>query len=1049
MANKKTEQEKLLEKEEAKRQKRLNKAKNKQYDGGFFGRCLALLIGFILGFVSTIGGIVGGGYYLVSQPTVKQLSSLGGESFDLSKYLSDDYTNVPLKEFFRSFGEIASKVQDGNASISTLAKISPILLDFSEKLTQSVSSLGIDIDVNELNALPFSQYQDFLLDTLYSTPIGPLANVKPDGSILSVLFYGEEGVHFTLATDGSIAEWLNGAHPLTVNDFMSTDATAALLDRISLKSIVDSTGTTVASGSVMKSLLYGQQGIDYEIVKTGETEEIKMLPVAYTYDTDATSGNKVLKDGYGNVIAEGAYQTANVGGQEVIVLLKQTKARSAEPQIEYYLVPAEDGKYYVYDSEEKAAQAIAGDVSDRVMHKSKSISDLMDGLASDNSLEMFNGIELASLLSVTAKSPELFLALAYGTKGTDYEIIDDEIVMIGDAKPKTIGDLLNGDPMAILKEIELGSLLGLTADSENTVLLVLAYGTEGKDYDVVDNKIVMIGDKKPTTIGDLIDGNPMDMLNGMELASLLNLTADSSELFLALAYGTKGTDYEIIDGKIAMIGDAKPKTIGDLIDGDPMDMLKEIELGSLLKVTADSENIVLLVLAYGTKGKDYDVVEGKIVMRDDKKPTTIGDLIDGNPMDMLNGMELASLLKVTAESDNMLLLLAYGEKDVDYRIVDGKIEMIGDAKPKTLGDILNGGIDFGEMTIGEIVNPGDDKLLNALKETKINEIGSKVETLTLGDIIEIDENDTLLKSLENCTLLTVSSEINNLRLEQIVSIDPSNKILYALRESTVSSIGSKINTLTLGDIIDINDDSSQILKSLKGTKINEIGSKINTLKLNEIITIDSNNKILSSLSEYSLSDIGSEAQNLTLGDVIAIDDNSGKLLESLQGEKISELGTAINDLTIGKIVDVEGSKFLKPLEYTTIAELATKIDSLKLTEVFGNDIYETGTTTLKGEWKYLLTDPNGEKAPEDYTISDLASLVGNMSANISRQPVKDLNNDLSLGLDNDFIGMTLLPDVKANAAIEGDAKTIGDLNLTEVSKYIVALANYYTSFAKP
>ena len=58
-AEKKTKCEKLLEKEEKKREKRIMKEKSKQYDGGFTARCVALLLGFVLGVAGTIGGAAG------------------------------------------------------------------------------------------------------------------------------------------------------------------------------------------------------------------------------------------------------------------------------------------------------------------------------------------------------------------------------------------------------------------------------------------------------------------------------------------------------------------------------------------------------------------------------------------------------------------------------------------------------------------------------------------------------------------------------------------------------------------------------------------------------------------------------------------------------------------------------------------------------------------------------------------------------------------------------------------------------------------------------
>ena len=69
-AEKKTKCEKLLEKEEKKREKCIMKEKSKQYDGGFTARCVALLLGFVLGVAGTIGGAAGAGYYIVSHKSV-------------------------------------------------------------------------------------------------------------------------------------------------------------------------------------------------------------------------------------------------------------------------------------------------------------------------------------------------------------------------------------------------------------------------------------------------------------------------------------------------------------------------------------------------------------------------------------------------------------------------------------------------------------------------------------------------------------------------------------------------------------------------------------------------------------------------------------------------------------------------------------------------------------------------------------------------------------------------------------------------------------------
>ena len=100
---KKTKQEKLLEKEEKKRERRIMKEKAKQYDGGFMSRCVALLLGFILGIIGTIGGAGGLGYYFISKKTIKEVAEYAGSSFDIDKYLASEDSEKTLLEIIKNF----------------------------------------------------------------------------------------------------------------------------------------------------------------------------------------------------------------------------------------------------------------------------------------------------------------------------------------------------------------------------------------------------------------------------------------------------------------------------------------------------------------------------------------------------------------------------------------------------------------------------------------------------------------------------------------------------------------------------------------------------------------------------------------------------------------------------------------------------------------------------------------------------------------------------------------------------------------------------------
>lgn len=211
-AEKKTKREKLLEKEEKKREKRIMKEKSKQYDGGFTARCVALLLGFVLGVAGTIGGAAGAGYYIVSHKSVKEVAGIaGGDKFDLDKYLSAEYSEKTLLQFFKDLGAVTSKLKGAEASISTLAEISPYVSDIADKLAGKLSELGLDVDADALKTTPFNRLSEFLQETVQNTRLGTLIGAKPDGTIMGLLCYGEEGVNYTLDENGNIT-WIGDSH---------------------------------------------------------------------------------------------------------------------------------------------------------------------------------------------------------------------------------------------------------------------------------------------------------------------------------------------------------------------------------------------------------------------------------------------------------------------------------------------------------------------------------------------------------------------------------------------------------------------------------------------------------------------------------------------------------------------------------------------------------------------------------------------------------------------------------------------------------------------
>ena len=114
---------------------------------------------------------------------------------------------------------------------------------------------------------------------------------------------------------------------------------------------------------------------------------------------------------------------------------------------------------------------------------------------------------------------------------------------------------MNGDASSLIDNVELGTLMGLDGSSDK-MLLSLAYGSEGVDYeiDASTNAIVRLeGGKAPTTVKDLRnDETASGLLKGLKLGDVLGISPldqfddakkDPDPMMLALAYGEEGTDY--------------------------------------------------------------------------------------------------------------------------------------------------------------------------------------------------------------------------------------------------------------------------------------------------------------------------------------------------------------------------------------------------------------------------------------------------------------------------------------------------------------------------
>ena len=796
---KKTKQEKLLEKEEKKRERRIMKEKAKQYDGGFMSRCVALLLGFILGIIGTIGGAGGLGYYFISKKTIKEVAEYAGSSFDIDKYLASEYSEKTLLEIIKNFDQISGKLKGAEACIDSLAEISPYVSELADTLSQKLSDFGLDVDTAKLKSTPFKQLQTFLQDTLQSTRLGKFIGAKPDGTLMGLLCYGEEGVNYTLDENGNIV-WIGDSHELTVGDFMDNNDTADIFNRLSLKAVMSTSGEVKSDDPITRALVYGTKGVDYYLYTDADgNEAIGMLPLTYTFDYDEAAGKNVLTDDHGKAVS-----FFKVNGAYIEVREKE----SDETPSLYLQKDAADGVWYAYPAKEDC-----GTKEKRVLHKFTSLGDIMKG----DFMGMAEGVELASLLQITAESEGAMIALAYGNEGVDYKITEQTdgegnvtktIEMLGKSKPRTIKDLRAGNVK--FEDLELGSVLKIKPhDGSNDRMINLAYGEEGKHYtfDEATKKITWLPKRYIEQADGLYraDGNKIeDAVRGAD--GMWSFTENGVSYKTVLPDGAnalgKRTFYIYADGD----GDKTPvcykaRTISDLKNLQTSDLIGGATLESMLNIGAGTDDGVLKSLAYGKNGVNYVIEDGKIVMQPIKytldgtnwtdetggnvsptasdgdtyeflrskngvtqyvyaknvsgngeyrvcdalgaelthKKRTIDALKSNNATQVFNEIELCEVIKPdTTDKINMYLL--YGKENRDYTIVDGKIKC--DA-PKTIGDMRK---------------TGEESIFKKLK----NE-------LTIGEILgeEQTNGNKILRNLKGATLNSLGEQINGLRIVDV------------------------------------------------------------------------------------------------------------------------------------------------------------------------------------------------------------------------------------------------------------------------------------------
>ncbi len=423
-----------------------------------------------------------------------------------------------------------------------------------------------------------------------------------------------------------------------------------------------------------------------------------------------------------------------------------------------------------------------------------------------NDIEVGTMLDKAGILEESNDSYALLMALSYGEEGEDYTLDEaGNVVMLDGKKPTTFGTMTT-DTYQVLDKVSLSAIMK-DEDTSDPLTRALLYGTEGETYTYDETtgtvEMLPLSYKYNETEKTITDPEGIvysyDETTGRWTAENGNYISaqsvkESGEQYDFIVYtpenemicGLKATEtpgvYQVYD-KTGKLLKHKPLSVGALTSGNVTEIFEDMQLKDVLNITAESDAI-LISLAYGNEGEDFKIVTNEdgtkdIVMAEGKKPRTVKDLKDKN---MIDSVRLSAIITPDPE-DKITMYILYGVEGKDYEIdKDGNIVMLDGKTPRTIGDLSGENSPIStitrDLTLGDVISIDENDeetsaLLISLKDTPIDQLSTKINTLTLTEILgETDvEGNTFLKHLKDSTIKTFADDLEALTIQQIFEDD--------------------------------------------------------------------------------------------------------------------------------------------------------------------------------------------------------------------------------------------------------------------------------------
>ncbi|MGN0818463.1 MAG: hypothetical protein ACI4L9_05780 [Candidatus Coproplasma sp.] len=971
---------------------------------------IAFLLGFLFAIIVEVGVIVGAGYYVLNTDINNLFGLFGLENSDDQnrQYINTDTENNGVKNVLELYNRVSVMV--GSIGTVTLGQIEELFPAFDGLTDSLYSALAAYVDISE------DQFDTVEFMNL-PTEIGNLVMEIRPGALMRSMGMGDvldgnaligallEGVEAEYVYADSSDKFNSVKYPLYYDEYVQVDdaffrtregketGNNAYPHGVNTGWLTD-TGSDNENGKrIYRQYFYettDAYGNKVYVVTKEDGEEY-----VYTNPENVNSTNIYLKE-YGDdaMYFSGNYYYDNDGNEvSVKPVTIGSMSEDALAPLEMLLVTD------VLGDDELLAE-LFGDTT---------VSEFLEGVSIS---EKVDNLRLAAVIDIKIDDP-ILLYLGYRVtdaqdngNGTFSGVYDGEngkqdvlitvdggivdTVTIKDGGEEVTGVIVSeiGDVIGnITTSLTIGDMMDISPD--NMIMSYLAYGisnvqvvtgnrythtasyeksdgsmgtayvyTRIKNGESVIDYVIMDtpdGERMPCTTVDKVG----DMVDGLKITSIMQVQADNA-VMCYLAYGL--TDMVKVDA-VTYIGKVEGESVtvnvdsegnvasvvkgdGSYVSGTSIDdistrlenITKDLSLVDVMDIDAD--NNIMMYIAYGLTSVEK-----------------VSETSTNAVFKAMNGSETV-YISTEVTGDGYQILGIYSDSDctvVNYNVKGTKIDQVGD-KVGTLSK---------DLTVGDVIDPGDDELLNAIADYKLDELTDAVNALGLDIFIkDIAPDDAILMYLT----YGVSG------IEKITEADfTGNTIIDGVQTTVYIKAENKEGKMVVTGVY----SDAACTQKIDATTVDGVSDRISglteTLTIGEIIDIDEGNKVLNLVKDSTISDLDTTIANVSI--------------QRLYVDEIYEKDE--NDKVV--VYAHDSSNYSEEYVYYTdyeCTELAGENGKLTASNVEdGKTYYTHGQTT--GIWRMLLKDGGLEKV---CTINDFSSMMTTATNNIKDGTLGDLKD---------------------------------------------------------